>query len=87
MSGRRNLARTIGSVLVRPKLWGTAIGVLRSHLVTGGGARRSRLPHLAEGYMAFRLETQYGSPGAVTTVDTEDVLKYLEWVKDWKARR
>ncbi|MFM8858133.1 MAG: hypothetical protein ACKOI2_13235 [Actinomycetota bacterium] len=83
----RTLGQTIGSVLVRPRLWRTAIGVLRSHLVAGGGRLRFRLPHFAEGYLAFRLETQYGSPRAVTTVDTADVLKYLEWVKDWKARR
>jgi hypothetical protein len=55
--------------------------------VTGGGVERSRLPHLAEDYMAFRLETQYGTSRAVTTADTADVLKYLEWVKDWNARR
>jgi hypothetical protein len=87
VSGRRNLVHTVGSVLARPRLWGVAIGVLRSHLVTGGGVERSRLPHLAEDYMAFRLETQYGTSRAVTTADTADVLKYLEWVKEWNSRR
>jgi hypothetical protein len=78
---------TIGSVLVRPRLWGTAVGVLWSHLVSGGGRLCSRRPHLAMDYMAFRIETQYGSSRPVTTVDTGDVLEYLTWVKDWKARR
>jgi hypothetical protein len=87
VSGRLKLVHTVGSVLVRPKLWGAGIGVLRSHLVTGGGVERSRFPRLAADYIAFRLETQYGSSRAVTTVDTEDVVKYLEWVKDWNARR
>lgn len=87
MSSRFVPMRTIGSVLVRPELWGTAMGVLLSHRATGGGSMRPGLPRLAREYMAFRTETQYGSPRPVTAVETADVLKYLEWVKDWKARR
>jgi len=48
---------------------------------------RPGLPRLPREYIAFRTETQYGSPRPVTAVETVDVLKYLEWVKDWKARR
>jgi len=87
VSGLGNPMLTIGSVLVRPRLWGTAIGVLWSHLVGGGGSLCSRRPHFAKDYMAFRTETQYGSSRPVTTVDSADVLEYLAWVKDWKARR
>jgi hypothetical protein len=33
------------------------------------------------------METQYGDSRKVTAADASDVVKYLEWVKDWKARR
>lgn len=87
MNAYLDLARIFRLVLIRPRLWRTAIGVLRAHVVTGCGTLRQRLPHLAEDYMAFRLETQYGSSRPVTAVDAADVLKYLEWVKYWNVGR
>ena len=79
--------RIVAAVLVRPYLWGTAVGVIRSHFGAGNESRRTWRPNLGGEYLAFRMETQYGDSRKVTAADASDVVKYLEWVKDWKARR
>lgn len=83
----RRRAGIVGAVLVRPRLWRTATGVVWSHCAGAGKGWASTRPHLASAYLTFRMETQYGEGRDVTAADATDVLKYLEWVKKWKAER
>jgi hypothetical protein len=45
--------------------------------------RRPYLPLPTHEYVKFRLETQYGGISPQPTLP--DVLKYLQWVRQWDA--
>lgn len=81
----RGWMNVVLAVAVRPGLWSTAIGVVRSHSTARG--ERALWPKLAHPYLEFRLQTQYGSRDGLTTLDSRDVLEYLGWVKSWRALR
>jgi hypothetical protein len=60
---------------VRPWLWADAL-----RLAPGGWwRRRPWLPVPDPGYLAFRLETQYGRPDQ--PADPDDLVAYLSWCR------
>ena len=67
------------AVLVRPRLWSTAVRQAWRLAPRRWWARRPFLPLPDRDYLRFRLETQYGDaehrplPG--------DVVTYLEWCR------
>ncbi len=85
MSKATLIVRVLAVLVIRPRLWATAFGLVRSHSISRRGTKVGLLPRPARPYLEFRLETQYGSP-RLTAVDSADVLKYVEWVKDWNSR-
>ena len=70
----------------RPDLWVTA-GLAALRLAPSGWWRqRPWLPRPDDRYLAFRLETAYGSP--THPAEPEDLVAYLEWVRErWRSRR
>jgi len=75
------LLRMTAAVVVRPRLWGTA--VRQAHRMAGRcwWARPPFLPIPERPLAAFRTTTQYGRPDAVPTID--DVLVWLEWSRNF----
>lgn len=77
----------IGPVLVavlrHPTLWPTAVGQAFRLAPAGWWRTPPFLPLPDREYLAFRLETQYGTDGAPEAVD---VVSYLRWCRD-EARR
>ena len=70
----------------RPDLWPTAVAATLRLAPRGWWRRRPWLPRPDDRYMAFRLETAYGS--AVHRAEPADLVAYLEWVRDgWRSRR
>lgn len=84
---RTGVATIALAVVARPRLWATSVRVLRSFLVSRRWSRVPFAPRIARSYLDFRLETQYGSARKLTATDSEDVVKYLQWVEDWNTRR
>ena len=91
MSTRSSLVSgpVIAAVLVRPRLWVTA--VVQLHRLAGPGwwHRAPFLPLPPADYMEFRMVTQYGGRyladgGRITPTDVVD---YLAWCRDWNRRR
>jgi hypothetical protein len=75
-------ARAAGLVLLRPRLWGTALhqGV---RLARPGWWRRAPwLPLPDADYLAFRFETQYGGNAAPAP---RDLVDYLEWCREMRV--
>lgn len=69
------------AVVRHPGLWGTAIVQVLRLAAPGWWRRWPLLPLPAPGYLAFRLQTAYGDPGA--TPDPHDVVGYLRWCRAW----
>ena len=67
------------AILVRPRLWLTAVKQYRESLPRRWWTRRPFLPIPARDYLRFRLQTQYGSPDH--RIEAADVLNYLTWCK------
>ncbi len=65
-------------MLVRPGLWPTALRQAHRTARVGWWHRPPFLPLPDRAYTAFRLETQYGSDGAVAGAD---LVRYLEWCR------
>lgn len=76
--------RAFWSVLRRPSLWAVAVGQLLRLARPGWWRRAPFLPLPDPAYLAFRLETQYGS---APEVDPEDVVAYLRWCRDFRHER
>jgi hypothetical protein len=70
-------------VLVRPRYWLVAVRVARRMVPTRWWTHRPFLPLPTPKYVKFRLETQYGGSSPHPTLP--DVLKYLQWVRQWDA--
>jgi hypothetical protein len=70
-------------VLVRPRYWLVAVRVARRMVPTRWWTHRPFLPLPTPEYVKFRLETQYGGSSPHPTLP--DVLKYLQWVRQWDA--
>lgn len=73
---------TVMAVAVRPVLWRPALRALRSLAPRGWWRRRPFLPIPDPGYMAFRMQTQYGGDGTIPPAP-DDVVEYLRWLRRW----
>jgi hypothetical protein len=73
------LARAALALVRSPSLWGTGIRQARRLAPTRWWAVPPFLPLPRREYLRYRLETQYGTTGAV---EPEDLVVYLRWVKD-----
>lgn len=72
-------AGVVRTLLARPRLWPTAL-LVGARLVPRGWWRRwPPLPRPDRAYLAFRMETAYGDPGA--DPEPGDVISYLEWCR------
>lgn len=78
-------ARVVKAVLSRPRLWGSALGVVRRFAAPGWWRRAPRLPLPAVALWRFRMVTAYGDPEARPT--PADVVDYLEWCHEVTAAR
>ncbi len=72
------------AVLVRPALWPTALRQTRRLARDGWWHRPPFLPLADPAYLAFRLETQYGSADAHP--EPADVVAYLRWSRAARAK-
>lgn len=68
------------AVVVRPVLWRAGLRALRSLAPSGWWKRSPFLPLPDPGYLAFRMQTQYGGDGT-TPPRPGDVLEYLRWLR------
>ncbi|MFM7756427.1 MAG: hypothetical protein ACKOBT_11475 [Actinomycetota bacterium] len=68
------------AVVVRPMLWRSGLRALRSLAPRGWWRRAPFLPLPDPGYMAFRMQTQYGGEGT-TPPRPGDVVEYLRWLR------
>lgn len=68
---------TIGAVVRRPRLWGTALATLAAFAPDGWWKRPPFLPIPDEELVDWRLTTAYGS--ADSTLAEADLVAYLEW--------
>lgn len=71
------------AVVMRPRLWRTAVRQSLRLARRGWWKTPPFLPLPSPSYTAFRIVTQYGTPTA--TPVTADVLDYLEWCRDWDS--
>lgn len=69
----------------RPSLWPVALSVAAGLVPARWWRRRPFLPVPDRRWLAFRMETAYGDPGAVPTAD--DLAAYLGWARVERARR
>ncbi len=67
----------------RPRLWATALGQCRALAGPKWWAHWPPVPVPDPVYMAFRLQTMYGSPDA--TVSPAELVAYLEWCRRVRA--
>lgn len=75
----RQWATVTAAVIGRPHLWVTAVRQVGRLARRDWWRRAPFLPLPGSDYLAFRLETQYGSQ--VHGNVAEDVLNYLEWCR------
>jgi hypothetical protein len=76
-------ARAAWLVLLRPRLWGTALRQGLRLARPGWWRRAPWLPLPDVDYLAFRFETQYGGGGAPP--QARDLVDYLEWCREMRA--
>ena len=76
--------RVFLAIVVRPRLWGTALRQMQRLAVPGWWHRAPFLPVPARDYATMRSTIQYGGDGH--RVEVSDVLKYLAWCKAEGAR-
>ena len=76
----RSWSRAVAAVLVRPWLWCTALRIAGRSSPRGWWHRSPFVPRPPAAFVAFRLETQYGStPGSAPVA--EDLVAYLAWCR------
>lgn len=73
----------VAAVLRHPTLWPTAVSQALRLAPRGWWRRAPFLPLPDPEYLAFRLETQYGSDAAP---ETHDVVSFLRWCRDESRR-
>jgi hypothetical protein len=71
--------RAVRAVLVRPRLWVTALRQAGRLAAPGWWRRAPFLPLPEPDYVAFRMETQYGA--SEHPPDAADLVAYLEWCR------
>lgn len=69
------------AVAAHPRLWGTAVRVGRRSVPRRWWRSAPYLPVPSPAYVAFRMQTQYGSEGPNNVAD--DVIEYLRWCRLW----
>lgn len=79
------MIRALGGLVRRPGLWPTAIRQARRTATPGWWKRRPFLPVPSGAYLEFRLVTQYGE--AAHRPESDDVVKYLQWCREWDRTR
>jgi hypothetical protein len=79
----RAAARAAGAVLLRPRLWRTAVVEVRRLAPNGWWRRRPYLPVPDAAYLRFRMQTQYGD--ADHEPKPEDLVAWLEWCRRFAA--
>ena len=72
-------AAAVLAVVVRPRLWATAVRQGLRLAKPGWWRRAPFLPRPDREYMRFRLETQYGDPDH--RVESRDLVTYLGWCR------
>ena len=65
----------------RPHLWAAALGQARRLAAPGWWRRWPPLPRPDPAYLAFRMETAYGS--ATARPEPDDVVAYVEWCRGY----
>lgn len=80
---------SVWAVLIRPRLWWTAVVQMVRLCPRGWWRHKPFLPVPGADYMEFRLVTQYGGDPSVRTarVRPGDVVDYLRWCRDWNRGR
>jgi len=73
--------QSLGGVARRPDLWVTALRQARRTAPQGWWKHRPFLPVPSGEYLEFRLITQYGD--AAHRPQSGDVVRYLEWCRQW----
>jgi non-ribosomal peptide synthetase component F len=73
---------TVAAVVVRPRLWATAVVQLLALAPSGWWHRRPFLPLPDPDYYRFRLQTMYGD--ADHAPEPRDVVTYLEWCRRFR---
>lgn len=81
-AGAAWLAGAAGAVLVRPGLWGVAVGQVVRLARPGWWHRRPFLPVPDPAYLRFRLQTAYGDPDREP--EPADVVAYLRWCRGFR---
>ncbi len=76
----------VAAVVVRPRLWPTALRQVGRLARPGWWRRAPFLPLPDPDYLGFRLETQYGGDGAAAA-DPLDLVRYLSWCRDQERLR
>jgi hypothetical protein len=76
--------RASGGVVVRPRLWPTALLQAQRFVPRQWWRRPPFLPVPSPEYVRFRLRTQYGATGEP---DPGDVVTYLEWCRQMARNR
>jgi hypothetical protein len=76
---RATVIELVRTVVWRPDLWWTALGVVRRLAAPGWWGAPPHLPLPDRRLWEFRMVTAYGSPDA--DPDPVDLLSYLEWCR------
>lgn len=82
-AARPRVGPVAAAVLRHPTLWPTALGQAWRLAPRGWWRRPPFLPLPDPEYLAFRLETQYGSEAEPAP---PDVVSYLRWCRDESRR-
>ena len=73
------------ALVVRPWLWGVAVGQVRRLAPAGWWRRWPPLPLPDPAYLRFRLQTAYGDAARAPSPD--DVVAYLSWCRRMRRLR
>jgi hypothetical protein len=71
----------VAALLVRPRLWATAVRQLGRLATPGWWRRPPFLPMPDAAYLRFRMVTAYGDPHHEP--EPEDLVTYLDWCRGW----
>ncbi len=77
--GTRSAVGFCAAIARQPHLWGTALRQVFALAPTAWWRRWPPLPLPDEDYLAFRMETAYGSADVVPP--SSDVVHYLDWCR------
>lgn len=85
MSPLRTFLAAARAVIIRPRLWATALVMFRRFAPDRWWARRPFLPLPDPALLRFRGITQYGDPAHAP--DPYDIIAWLRWCKAENQRR